>query len=152
MRKDEPHLAVEGKKLLLSLHNEVVRAFIRLRCTARVLPMRLHIFLRLVRRKVAVMHESRVFRFTMKSLTQFFVLRLSDQITINLFKPARILPLMRSLIIVHTIIRHLVDEEQTEHLDALRIQETFLVEMFLDGRAYLLSFDLIRVNLPNRFI
>ncbi|WP_315451919.1 hypothetical protein [uncultured Selenomonas sp.] len=59
---------------------------------------------------------------------------------------------MSSLIIVHTVIRDLVDEEQTEYLDALRIQETFLVEMLLDGRAYLLSFDLIRVNLPNRLM
>ena len=59
---------------------------------------------------------------------------------------------MRSLIIVLAVIRHLVDEEQAQDLDPLRLQKQFLFQMLLNGRTHLLALDLIGMNLSDNFM
>ena len=151
VRKDVPNLAVEGEELFLLLHDEIVCAVIRRRRPRRILPP-CRILFRIICRKIAFVHALRFFCLPMKRRAQLLVLRFADQLAIDCLEPDRILPLVCPRVIVHTIVRHLVDEEQTENLDSLRPQQQLLVEMLLDGRAYLLTLDFIRMDLSDGFM
>ena len=75
-------------------------------------------------------------------LKQRPVLGTLDQLPVVLFKHIGVDPVVTHPVgIVVTVVGHLVDEEQAQHLDAPVVQGQFLVQVLLDGLADLLLLD-----------
>lgn len=137
--EDEAQRCLHGKQAFLVFHDERVGIIVALRLAARVLRVAF-----LVHGKIAVVNVADIVEvlLAVKADAEQLVPFVLDEVTIARLEHLRIRPrLFLAVRVVDAIIRHLVDEEQRQHLDPHREQLEFLVEMRADRLHDLIAFQ-----------